>query len=355
VYNILFANLAIANCLSTGLLWLCNNLLYLFHDYLGRMFKIKPCLFFVHVAAAVFVSMAFGLVTTLTMLGFSTVQYSAICRPLQHRSVLSRRKVVLFLVVIWTASLLAGAVPLGYLWGTVRGRPCVAPRVQLIGVVVRHGANASAGFLGAVHVVIFVQCALIFRRMLVVRREMTPFRYARDMRSERRAIVTIVILLLTLNVFFVPYTIMTLLTLNWPTSAYVGNSALIYYMNFLPHVKCMADPVIYGLRMREMRNCWIQLRKLCGRRRRRRRRRGAAVASSGRSRSCRSSQDGVAAICEAAAAGTTAQEEGAQQQLEYVETTAALASDVSLGLSSCHEPNVNGREYLSQINGTTSV
>jgi len=304
VYNILFANLAIANCLSTVLLWFCNNLIYLFSDQLGRTFKARPCLFFLHVASTVFTSMSFGFVTTLTMLGFSTVQYSAICRPLHHRSVLNRCKIVIFLVVIWLASLLIGLVPIGYLWASVRGRPCGLHRLRLIGIVVRRGANASVAFMSVVHFAIFVQCALIFRRMLIVRREMTPFRYARDMRTERRAIITIVILLLTLNVFFVPYTVMTLLTLNWPSTAHTENSALVYYMSLLPHFKCMVDPIVYGLRMREMKMCRTRLRKLIGGRPRRGA--AAAAASNGRCRTCRSSRYEVAVIGEAAMVETIA-------------------------------------------------
>jgi len=38
--------------------------------------------------------------------------------------------------------------------------------------------------------------------MSVIRAEMTPFRFARDMRTERRTGVTMIVLLLTLNTFF---------------------------------------------------------------------------------------------------------------------------------------------------------
>ena len=50
-----------------------------------------------------------------------------------------------------------------------------------------------------VHIIIVVLCVSIYVRMSVIRAEMTPYRFARDMRTERRTGVTIVVLLLTLN------------------------------------------------------------------------------------------------------------------------------------------------------------
>jgi len=51
----------------------------------------------------------------------------------------------------------------------------------------------------SVHIIIVVLCVSIYVRMSVIRAEMTPFRFARDMRTERRAGVTIIVLLLTLS------------------------------------------------------------------------------------------------------------------------------------------------------------
>lgn len=169
----------------------------------------------------------------------------------------------MFLVAIWVSSIVGGFAPLVSLSVAVKRQRCGPDLLHLISAVFRYSANTSAGFLAAVHVIIFSQCLLIYRRMSVVRREMTPFRYTRDMRTERRAIVTIVILLLTLNFFFVPYTAMTLFSLNFAEGAsYFGNSWFVYYMNLLPHFKCMADPLVYGLRMRELQQCCWRVRNL---------------------------------------------------------------------------------------------
>ena len=65
------------------------------------------------------------------MLGFATVQYFAICRPLHHLYVLRRRKVVVFLALTWTVSLIGGFVPLTILALIVRAEDCAAWLLRL--------------------------------------------------------------------------------------------------------------------------------------------------------------------------------------------------------------------------------
>ena len=64
------------------------------------------------------------------------------------------------------------------------------------------GFNDLHPVIGSVHIIIVVLGVSIYIRMSIIRAEMTPFRFAHDMRTEHRAGVTIVILLLTLNVTF---------------------------------------------------------------------------------------------------------------------------------------------------------
>ena len=74
------------------------------------MEKDDPCLFFIYLMAALFVSTAFSVVSTLTMLGFSVVQYLAV-RRVTHPSPSSSSRVGLFIVLAWTFSLLGGIAP----------------------------------------------------------------------------------------------------------------------------------------------------------------------------------------------------------------------------------------------------
>jgi len=61
-------------------------------------------------------------------------------------------------------------------------------------------------------------------------------------------------MLATLGVFFAPYMTIHVLSLNLPAASdYLHDSAVVYYMNVLPYLKFASDPIIYGLRMREVK------------------------------------------------------------------------------------------------------
>jgi len=90
VYRCLFANLAVADCLSSVSMWLGNNVAYLFSEQLHSM---NICLSFICLSVAFFVSSAFCLAAMMTVLGFAVVQYFSICHPLQNMTVVSTRKV----------------------------------------------------------------------------------------------------------------------------------------------------------------------------------------------------------------------------------------------------------------------
>ena len=93
---------------------------------------------------------------------------------------------------------------------------------------------------------------------------MTRFRFEQSLRSERRAFATIVTLLVTLNVFFVPSIVVHVISLNAPDVTLLSNGAVIYFMNMLPYFKYASDPIIYGLRMRELQWCFAGSRGVRG-------------------------------------------------------------------------------------------
>jgi len=99
-----------------------------------------------------------------------------------------------------------------------------------------------------------------------------------NVHCERRAFGTIALMLATLGLFFAPYMTLHVISLNLPAATdYLHASAVVYYMNLvsdiaifvlkrdvklqltdyymnlLPYVKFTSDPVIYGLRMREVK------------------------------------------------------------------------------------------------------
>jgi len=115
----------------------------------------EPCLFFIYLMAALFVSTAFGIVSTLTMLGFSVVQYLAV-RRVTHPSVGNTAgRVSVFIVLAWTFSLLGGIAPFTVMLIVARHRPCGPGLRRLIGLVFLYGVDACVTFVTVIYVAIF--------------------------------------------------------------------------------------------------------------------------------------------------------------------------------------------------------
>jgi len=91
-------------------------------------------------------------------------------------------------------------------------------------------------------------------RIRAVHRELVRYDQLASVHCERRAFGTIALMLATLGLFFAPYMTLHVLSLNLPAASYyLHDSAVVYYMNLLPYFKFTSDPIIYGLRMREVK------------------------------------------------------------------------------------------------------
>jgi len=100
--------------------------------------------------AALFVSTAFEIVSTLTMLGFSVVQYLAINRQVTYPLTKSRSRVRLFIILAWTLSLLGGIAPFTVMLVFARHQPCGPSLRRLIRLVVPCGPLSTRSSFRAV-------------------------------------------------------------------------------------------------------------------------------------------------------------------------------------------------------------
>jgi len=215
--------------------------------------KQNRCLFFIYLMAALFVSTAFSIVSTLTMLGFSVVQYLAI-RRVDQSSTDNRSRVGVFIVFAWTFSLIGGIAPFTVMLIFARYQPCGLGLRRLIRLVLLYGVDACVSFVIVIYVTIFILCFLIYVRIRAIHRQLDRSDQLANVHRERRALGTIAMMLATLGLFFAPYMTLHVLSLNLPAASdYLHNSAVVYYMNLLPYFKFTSDPIIYGLRMREVK------------------------------------------------------------------------------------------------------
>ncbi len=266
VYHRLFVNLAVANILASILAWISNNMFYIFGEHIEVLLVsgTSLCQIIAFLLAAVFVSSSFGIVSTLTMLGFTTVQYFAICRPLHHLSIVRKRKICIFLTWTWIVSLAFACVPCIVVWYRAKHGECDADMLDKILQVIVFGANCSTGVVGIVYILIVLMCIRIYTEIRNLQIRLNQFRFKQEVSSERKAFVTIVILLTTLSLFFIPYACLYVITLNATTDVDIQNNVLIYYMVLLPYLKFLTDPLIYGMRMKEVKDAWLRIFIKCG-------------------------------------------------------------------------------------------
>lgn len=267
--RLVFLHMAATNVVCCATMWLSDNLLFFFGRQMARLMIRDVCLFLIYPTGAIFVASSFGVMSKLSMLGFCCVQYVSVCRPLRHRKDQVRRKLVLFLVLSWVLSLLIGSLPsVALKILTMRHSQC-QPWIRLAVLNVHaYGTVVIGAFDVLIYGAIVLLCLGIYRRMRVVRREISRFRFARDARCEMKAIATVAAIMSTLSLYSMSHIVVHVLSLTGYGRISLDSGALIYYMNLSPYVQLMLEPVVYGLRMHELqdvvKHCHVQLDRYFG-------------------------------------------------------------------------------------------
>ena len=202
------------------------------------------CDLIIMLLAAMFASQSFGIVSTLTLLGFIIVQYVAICKPLYHSSVLNRGKIVVFICLTWLVTLMCAIIPFLVVISFTNNSECSEHLMNIILKVIVIGANVTISLIGLIFVLIVVLCLRIYWEIHKLKRRLSQFRNGQTNAGERKAFVTIIILLVTLSSFYIPYSLVYVITMNSNSSIDMHSSALMYYMTALPYIKFFTDPLV---------------------------------------------------------------------------------------------------------------
>ena len=219
---------------------------------------------FFYLTVAMFVNSTFGVVSTLTHLGFITVQYFAICRPLQHMSMVCKKKVVIFILLSWVVTIILASIPAIILFVMTTGCECSSDVLSLIMRVVVLGADSCMALVAVICTAVVCLCFRIYLEIRALQKRLSQFRFDQEVKGERNMYFTTLMLLATLTLFFIPYTTVYVISLHQSDWKEMNNSVLIYYMNILPYFKLLSDPIIYGMRMREIREGCRHFLVFCG-------------------------------------------------------------------------------------------
>lgn len=264
-YHMLFMNLAVANSLSCVLLLTCNHNVsnYQLEKVLGNQ-----CRVIVFVSSLGFFSSSFTQVAATTLLGFSVIQYLAIAQPLHHQNLVRRSRVCIFIACSWLITLIGSLAPVFVLVDLGYGSECqYLEVVRFSSKIIRISANANAVVLATIYASIIVLCCIVYSAIKRLQERLSHFRRDQqtdDVSGKRKAFHTIILLVGSLTVCFLPFTTVYLLTLNVDTLSISENTAIVYFMNFLPYVKFTLDPFIYGMRMKEVKESCERMLLLCG-------------------------------------------------------------------------------------------
>ena len=265
-YRILLYNLLSANTLCCILSWFANNSLLIFERHLSHLMR-EPeglCRVFVSLMAAMFMSVAFATESSVTMLGFTAVQYRSVSRPLVHWSITRKKMAYTFIASSWLLIFVFGCVPFGILLGMANSQDCTMDMYTYATSIVISGATIAMALEGATYIITIVISCLLYIKLRRYGQGFWNIRFDNQIRNQKRIFATTLMLFITLVIFSIPYMVLYVLTLNTRDISSIQNSTLIHYMNILPYFKFLSDPIIYGMRMREVKESWFRLMVKCG-------------------------------------------------------------------------------------------
>ena len=256
VHHTLLMNLACCDIVGSLLLWMYQNSPMIFPRFSVTNFI--HCLFIMMVLVASFIlSLS---VSALALLSLAMNQYIAICNPLFSATTITKRKACLVILVCWTLAFTAAMTPILLLLVRTDVNDC-ATEVQVWGV---HSLEICAYGLALLILIIVCLYGLIYREIVRYRRRTPTLSRTRtrdETENSYKAFVTTILLVGTLVIFWLPFMAYTFITahIDETTVSDVAIYIKMYLVDFLPMLNFLTDPIIYGIRMREIRDSYHRM------------------------------------------------------------------------------------------------
>ena len=259
VHHTLLLNLACCDMMGSLLLWMYYNSPLLFS--LFNVTTLAHCLFVVTVISGPFI---FALCcSSLSLLALALNQFISICNPLFATTKISRGKAVIAIGVIWLISFTCAMIPVFYMLVKSRFQDC-----PLYYNEIGEGSIEICTYaLAAVILTIAGLYASIYTEILRYRRrtpQLTNRRRNDETEHNYKAFVTTLLLAGTLVVYWLPYMAMHFISAHLDPEDVEQVSDLLmdvkfFVMDVMPMLSYLTDPVIYGIRMREIRFAYRRL------------------------------------------------------------------------------------------------
>ncbi|KAK2159714.1 hypothetical protein LSH36_147g00004 [Paralvinella palmiformis] len=263
VHHLLLQNLAVGDMFGSVLLWIYYNSPLIFPRF--SITRLEHCLFLHIVIVAPFILSLCTSAMSLLMLALN--QYLAICNPLLSTTRVTRGKACVFVAVAWLLSAFCAMIPAFFMLFLARYENCASYAAALGQKSLEVCTYALAGLI----IVIVGLYGRIYHEVLEYRNR-TPQLSRRPGRLESghrsgdtehnyKAFVTTLLLSGTLVVFWLPYMAFHFISAHVDLEKVpdIVWQVKIYVIDFLPVLNFLTDPIIYGIRMREIRSAYRRL------------------------------------------------------------------------------------------------
>ena len=257
VHHTLLLNLAMCDMSGSMLLWMYYNSPIIFHQF--QVTGIEHCLFIVCVLCGSFILSL--CLSSLSLLSLALNQYLAICNPLVSTTTITRGKACCCIITIWLISATCAMIPGFSLLIRSRFSHCKYYAASMGETSLEMCTYAMAALI----IIIVILYGRIYREIVRYRMR-TPALTNRRPRSNDtehnyKAFITILLLSSTLIFFWLPFMVFHFISAHVDIS-FIPDSVLyakFYVIDFMPMLNYITDPIIYGIRMREIRDAYHRL------------------------------------------------------------------------------------------------
>jgi hypothetical protein len=253
VHHVLLVNLAVCDIVGSALLWMYYNSPVLFPRF--KIETLVHCLFITVVLVAPFILSLCNSLCSLLMLALN--QYIAICDPIFSATKMTKRKVRGGIAIAWLISAFLASIPALTMLFRTQYEQCYGYAQAMAQKSLEIVAYALAFLI----VIIVALYARIYRVVVVYRRQGPHIRRNRttngtlEAETNYKACVTTLLLTGNLLFFWLPFMAFNFISahIDIDTVPVSLIYAKLYVVDFLPVLNFLTDPIIYGIRMREIR------------------------------------------------------------------------------------------------------
>lgn len=257
VHHTLLLNLAVCDIVGSMLLWMYYNSPIIFTHF--KVTRIEHCLFIIMVLCGSFILSL--CLSSLSLLSLALNQYLAICNPLFSTTTITKKKACFCITMIWLISVTCAMMPAFSLLIRSRYMHCRYYAASMS----ETGLEVCTYAMAALIITIVVLYGRIYREIVRYRMR-TPVLTNRRPRSDDaehnyKAFITTLLLSSTLVFFWLPFMVFHFISAHVDINI-IPDSVLyakFYVIDFMPMLNYITDPIIYGIRMREIRDAYHRL------------------------------------------------------------------------------------------------